>query len=196
VNLIRLSSFRELRCPTSLRICDEGDRCLLFRNMSCASGLVKGWKCSALGVHEPLAAGRLDIGQELTLSHIPMEKISNGMQFSRWQMPTKLICAGTVHRSQGITFESAVIDLRTNLWEHGQLSVALSRVRQPDDICILLHNSSNLDREIDPRKIYIHVSVDPEIARIRSIIYSNHIRDVSMTSPGAESASVVEYTGS
>jgi hypothetical protein len=67
-----------------------------------------------------------------------MEKTSNGMTFTRWQIPLRLLFAGLVHRSQGMTLQRAVIDCRTKFWEHGQLSVALSRVKNPADLCILL----------------------------------------------------------
>jgi hypothetical protein len=43
-----------------------------------------------------------------------------------------------MHRSQGMTLQRAVIDRRTKFWERGQLYVALSGVKSPGDLCILL----------------------------------------------------------
>jgi hypothetical protein len=46
--------------------------------------------------------------------------------------------AGTVRGSQEMALQRAVIDRRMRFWEHGQLSVALSGVKSPGDLCILL----------------------------------------------------------
>jgi hypothetical protein len=62
-----------------------------------------------------------------------MGKVSNGMKFAGWQVPLRLIFAGTVHRSQDMTLHKAVIDLRTEFWEHGQLCVTFSNVRNPEN---------------------------------------------------------------
>jgi hypothetical protein len=98
---------------------------------------------------------RLDNGQEITFPRIPMEKDSNGLKFVRWQIPLRLVFAGTVHRSQEMTLGRAVVDLRTHYWEHGQLYVALSRVRSPVDLCILLPEDMT-DFTIRPR-------MDPQV---------------------------------
>jgi hypothetical protein len=54
----------------------------------------------------------------------------------------RLIFAGTVHRSQGMMLQRAVIDCRMKFLEHGQLYVARSGVKNAGDLCILLPESS------------------------------------------------------
>jgi len=49
--------------------------------------------------------------------------------------PIQLSWATTIHKSQGATLDSAWIDL-TRFWEAGQAYVALSRVRNSDDLII------------------------------------------------------------
>ncbi|MBI3359025.1 MAG: AAA family ATPase [Nitrospirae bacterium] len=45
------------------------------------------------------------------------------------QMPVRLAWAITIHKSQGLTFDKAVIDLTDGTFVHGQLYVAISRLR-------------------------------------------------------------------
>jgi hypothetical protein len=87
-----------------------------------------------------------------------MGKQSNGMKFVRWQLPLRLLFAGTAHRSQGITLQRAVIDCRTKFWEHGQLYVALSRVKSAADLCILLPD--------DKEDFTIRPPIDPDVVQI------------------------------
>ena len=43
----------------------------------------------------------------------------------------------TVYRAQGVTLNRTGVDLRTDCFAHGQLAVALSRVRSRKDLLIL-----------------------------------------------------------
>ena len=47
--------------------------------------------------------------------------------------PVTLAYASTIHKAQGMTLDSMLVDLRA-LWEPGQAYVALSRVRKGDDL--------------------------------------------------------------
>jgi hypothetical protein len=55
-----------------------------------------------------------------------------------WQIPVRLVFAGTVRRALGVTLFRAVAGCRSPYWEHGQLYVALSGVRNPYDLCTVL----------------------------------------------------------
>jgi ATP-dependent DNA helicase PIF1 len=50
--------------------------------------------------------------------------------------PMTLAWATTIHKSQGATMDKVLIDL-TELWEPGQMYVALSRVRTPEGVAIV-----------------------------------------------------------
>ena len=45
------------------------------------------------------------------------------------QIPLILSWAITIHKAQGVTLESAIIDAGDNIFEYGQTYVALSRVK-------------------------------------------------------------------
>jgi ATP-dependent exoDNAse (exonuclease V) alpha subunit len=57
---------------------------------------------------------------------------------SRHQFPVKLAFCMTINKSQGQTLEKVGLDLRTQVFSHGQLYVAFSRVRAWDGIVVKL----------------------------------------------------------
>jgi hypothetical protein len=136
----------------------KGDALILLRNLDTRSGLAKGRRCFVKKLLNRTVVVQFDDGTKRALTRIPIEKVTNGMRFRRWQIPVRLVFAGTVHRFQGMTLSRAVVDSRSQYWEHGQLYVALSRVRSPHDLCILL--PGDLD---DPE---IRVPVDQGVVRI------------------------------
>jgi hypothetical protein len=136
----------------------EGDPLVLLRNLDTSLGLAQGRRCSAKFIRNRTVVVCFDQGEERTLTRVPLEKVTNGMNFKRWQVPLRLMYAGTVHRSQGMTLSRAVVDCRSEFWEHGQLYVALSRVRDPRELCILLPKD-----KVDPP---IKIPIDPDVVKI------------------------------
>jgi hypothetical protein len=118
----------------------------------------------------------LDNGQDVTLPRIPIQRISNCIKFRRWQVPLRLISAGAVHRSQGMTLNRAVVDLRVPFWQHGQFYVALSRVTDPRNLCILLPD----EQEQELSDMQIRVPVDRQIV---GIIWRLDLRSTSSGHP-------------
>lgn len=66
------------------------------------------------------------------------------------QFPIKLAWAITIHKSQGKTFDRAIIDLGRGAFEYGQTYVALSRCRTLDGI-VLKRMLKPSDIMVDPR---------------------------------------------
>ena len=62
----------------------------------------------------------------------------NAKNVTRRQFPVRPCAAMTVHKSQAATMDRVVIDLRGDVFEHGQLYVAISRVRSANDVAVLL----------------------------------------------------------
>jgi hypothetical protein len=78
----------------------KGNALALLRNLNTRSGLARGRQCSAREQRNRTLVVEFDEGSETTLGRMPMEKVTNGMRFPRWQIPVKLVFVGTVHRSQ------------------------------------------------------------------------------------------------
>jgi hypothetical protein len=77
-----------------------------------------------------------------------------------------------IDRSQGMSLRRAVIDLRTNFWEHGQIYVAFSKVIEPGNLCLLFPRSSEHRCDLDPTETPTRLRVDVDIAHIISRLYS------------------------
>lgn len=60
------------------------------------------------------------------------------IQMTRCQFPVRLAYAMTMNKSQGQSVKYVGIDLRTPVFSHGQLYVALSRCKSANSLCILL----------------------------------------------------------
>jgi hypothetical protein len=65
-----------------------------------------------------------------------------GLLIQRRQFPLRLAYAVTFNKSQGKTLSRAVVDIRNQAFAHGQLYVALSRVKLSTDIMILCSAAS------------------------------------------------------
>ena len=68
----------------------------------------------------------------------------------RTQVPLRLAYAVTIHRSQGSSLDSALVDVGPSTFEYGQAYVALSRVRSLESVFIF---------EIHPRAFRAHPAV-------------------------------------
>lgn len=118
----------------------RSDPVFLLRNLVTKSGLVKGRRGNVINIGPSGRAIqiRLAQGAEHTLPRICFKGRLNGLTFLRRQLPVRLAYAGTVHRAQGESLTRVVVDLCRMFWEHGQLYVALSRVRHPGGLMVLL----------------------------------------------------------
>lgn len=79
------------------------------------------------------------------------QEIKETIEGMFFQYPLKLAWAITIHKSQGLTFENAIIDAH-DAFAHGQVYVALSRCKTLEGLVLsskIIPGSITTDREID-----------------------------------------------
>ncbi|KYN07868.1 ATP-dependent DNA helicase PIF1, partial [Cyphomyrmex costatus] len=107
---------------------------ILIRNLSINEGLCNGTRLIINELADHLLKCKILTGDKkgdiVFLNRITLycENVYP-FNFSRRQFPIKLAFAITINKSQGQTFDRVGIDLRKDVFNHGQLYVALSRVR-------------------------------------------------------------------
>lgn len=121
---------------------------MLIRNLSINEGLCNGTRLQILELGNHLLRCQIltgdKAGQIVFVNRITLYCEDNyPFTFKRRQFPIKLAFAMTINKSQGQTFNKIGIDLRKNVFNHGQLYVAFSRVRSWSSLKIYLGNQRN-----------------------------------------------------
>lgn len=94
------------------------------------------------------------------------------------QYPLKLAWAITIHKSQGLTFEQAIINSGTGMFAHGQCYVALSRCTSFEGI-VLQTKLTRRDIIVDPRVIRFANTANDE-NRLKEELMNGLLEKVSL----------------
>ncbi|XP_029676945.1 uncharacterized protein LOC115243832 [Formica exsecta] len=133
---------------------------ILIRNLSINEGLCNGTRLLVLDLDSNLLQCEILTGNKigeivfLNLITLYCENVYP-FTFKRRQFPVKLAFAMTINKSQGQTFDKIAIDLRKDVFNHGQLYVAFSRVRSWDSLKVYLGND-NLSNKV---KNYVYKEI-------------------------------------
>ncbi|KYM94629.1 ATP-dependent DNA helicase PIF1 [Cyphomyrmex costatus] len=109
---------------------------MLIRNLSINDGLCNGTRLMITELQNHLLKCMILTGDK-TGDIVFINRITLYCE-NRRQFPIKLAFAMTINKSQGQTFEKVGIDLRRDVFNHGQLYVAFSRVRSWQTLKIYL----------------------------------------------------------
>ena len=130
--------------PPSKLILKVGAPVMLLRNLCPKEGLCNGARMVVTNLRHHCIEGRL-LGGDFNgqLRTIPRIKLTSGEKdfsfvLSRKQFPVRLCFAMTINKSQGQSFQTVGVDLRTPVFSHGQFYVAMSRVSSSSGLCVLL----------------------------------------------------------
>jgi ATP-dependent DNA helicase PIF1 len=115
-----------------------GAQVMLITNLNQTEGLVNGSRGIVVGfdtteLHYPIVKFRSGAAIPIALASWESDFLPG---VNRSQVPLILAYAMTIHKSQGATIDSALIDIGHNTFESGQAYVALSRVRSLESLYI------------------------------------------------------------
>ncbi|XP_028083796.1 ATP-dependent DNA helicase PIF1-like [Camellia sinensis] len=120
---------------------------MLLRNIAPKDGLCSGTRlivsrCNTR-IIEAQSLTEEKFGNLVFIPRISLTPSSSKMSFqmTRRQFPVRLSYALTINKSQGQSVKFVGVDLRTPVFSHGQLYVALSRCTSFDRISVLLPNN-------------------------------------------------------
>lgn len=131
------SAKRNLPIPDTL-ILKAGALIMMRRNdISFERKFVNGSLGHILGIDEDILHVSLFTGENIEVEKYKFSCLDgDGNEVvAAWNFPVSLAWATTIHKAQGATLDSMIVDLH-QLWEPGQAYVALSRVRSGNGLTI------------------------------------------------------------
>ena len=125
---------------------------MLIRNLNVKEGLCNGTRLKIKKIGERIIECIIltgdKVGETVLLPRITLyDDETFPFTFSRYQFPVKLAFALTMNKSQGQTFNKIGIDLRTQVFVHGQLYAGVSRTRSWEGLVVRL-NIENAERRV------------------------------------------------
>ena len=134
---------------------------MLIRNISIQEGLCNGTRLRVLDFSNHLLKCEIltgdNAGEIIFLNRITLYCENDyPFTFKRRQFPIKLAFAMTINKSQGQTFKRIGIDLRRDVFTHGQLYVALSRVRSQHGLKVFLNQNQSISKLV---KNYVYTEM-------------------------------------
>ena len=138
-----LQTLKSSNLPPAILRLKEGMPIMALRNLNPSAGVCNGTRFAMTGLFRNTIRGRVlggDFhGTEHFLPRIMLysDEKKDGIRFCRSQFPVRPCFAMTINKSQGQSFEKVGVDLRREVFSHGQFYVAMSRVTNVRNITML-----------------------------------------------------------
>ena len=154
-----LNSQRPPGCPSHSLILCVGMVVMMIRNLDASRHMLNGKRFVITYIHENKRLIFVTPAEKYGIPESPVYLIprilfkgrisrSQDAYLLRKQFPLRPCYAITIHKSQASTLDRVVVDLRQGIFDHGQLYVALSRVRKGSDLIILIRPDQTHVRNI------------------------------------------------
>ena len=130
-----------LKIPEAVAV-KLGAQMMLTANLSVDDGYANGTRCMVTGFEEDGPIVVFKDGTQLVVTPFAYTDEANsnpedGDVISATSIPLKLAYAITIHKSQSMTLDAAVIDIGPSIFADGQAYTALSRVRDLSSVRIV-----------------------------------------------------------
>ncbi|KNF01900.1 hypothetical protein PSTG_05017 [Puccinia striiformis f. sp. tritici PST-78] len=141
---------------------------VVTRNLRIGNGICNGSRLVVTRIGQAYICGRLMSGPTAGESvQIPRVKLHNkaspraGFSFYRYQFPIAPAYAMSVNKSQGQTLSRVGVNLATDVFAHGQLYVALSRVSDTENLLVVKPTVRPAVINVVHKSIFRQTSCDP-----------------------------------
>ena len=146
---------------------------MLIFNLDIAAGLVNGSRGIVIGFDKrsfPIVEFLNGIVRTIEPNRWEIVDYSDThKKLYRTQIPLKLAYALTIHKSQGASLDSALIDIGRSTFEYGQAYVALSRVRSLDSLYIHAFDTRAVRAHPWVKAYYEGLESDEEVEAARTV---------------------------
>lgn len=153
-----------------------GAKVMIRRNIDVSIGLINGTIGHVVSVDRDIDTREvtslkiaLASGMEHTIGRVSTKfEIMNGAFIFRDQFPLSLSYGITIHKSQGLTLNSVVMDIGQSVFTAGQTYVALSRVKSLDGLHLINFNPQSIKVQEAALVEYnrLRARYRPELAKI------------------------------
>jgi ATP-dependent exoDNAse (exonuclease V) alpha subunit len=120
------------KVPASVKLC-IGAQVVVTWNVNQATGIVNGTRATVSSMGDTGVVIKLKNGAEYPIEMITIKGSCSTVSIS--YLPIRLAYAITIHRAQGMTLDSVIVDL-SKVFESGQAYTAISRVRDRNSITV------------------------------------------------------------
>lgn len=155
--------------PPHVLLLKKGAIIMLLRNLNPKNGLCNGTRMIVKALARRFITAEIisecNRGDIVLIPRIDLASTDTTLPFvlKRRQFPIIPAYAITINKSQGQTFDHVGIDLQTEVFSHGQLYVALSRSRSPNQIKIRIEPNTQQGPLLHDERIFTRNVVYDEI---------------------------------
>lgn len=142
---VLLDNYEKSGLPPNKLLLKVGCPIIMMRNYSRKNGVVNGTRLLITEIHSHSVKARIlsgleqHWGEEVLIGKVAITSTDTenfGATLKRYQFPFRVAFAMTINKSQGLTLTKVGIHLETQVFSHGQVYVAISRVGRPEGVTI------------------------------------------------------------